>query len=197
MTGIVIFDKDGTLVEPLSGSQFVQHPRNQKILAGADKAVRSLHERGYQLAMAYNQETIEAGHKTIEEALAECRYALELFPEIEFGMFCPSYQGFTCCMVWRDKAVEIRLEDDFEESFRKPGAGMLVLIHRYFGKPRLSDCWMIGDQPEDVQAAEAFGCEFMASDILRSRYLPGFHQLSVDVPGLEFLEPSLKGIYRV
>ncbi len=56
---------------------------------------------------------------------------------------------------------------------------------------------MIGDRLEDEQAAKAFGCNFMAADILRSRYLPGFHQLSVDVPGLEFLEPSLKGIYRV
>ncbi|MCT7957294.1 HAD-IIIA family hydrolase [Laspinema palackyanum] len=180
MTGIVIFDKDNTLVEPLSGSQFVQHPRDQKILAGADKAVQSLHERGYQLAMAYNQETIEAGHKTIEDALAECRYALELFPEIELGMFCPSYQGFTCCMVWRDKAAEIRPEDDFEESFRKPDPGMLVLIHRYFGKPRLSDCWMVGDALEDEQASEAFGCNFMASDIFRDRYLPRFSELQVN-----------------
>jgi D-glycero-D-manno-heptose 1,7-bisphosphate phosphatase len=186
MTGIVIFDKDGTLVEPLSGTN-VKHPRDQKILAGADKAVQSLHERGYQLAMAYNQETIEAGGKTIEEALAECRYALALFPQIEFGMFCPSYQGFTCCMVWRDKAVEIRPEDDFEESFLKPSPGMLVVLHRHFYQPPLSDCWMIGDRLEDEQAAKAFGCNFMAGDILRSRHLPG----------LEFLEPSLKKMYRV
>lgn len=172
MTGIIIFDKDGTLVEPLSGTN-VKHPRDQKILAGADKAMQSLHERGCQLAMAYNQEAIEAGDKTIEDALAECRYALALFPPIEFGMFCPSYKGFTCCMVWPDKAAEIRPEDEVEESFRKPDPGMLVLIHRYFDKPRLSDCWMVGDRLEDEQAAKAFGCNFMAGDILRSRYLPG------------------------
>ncbi|HEY9836529.1 MAG TPA: hypothetical protein V6D27_06495 [Vampirovibrionales bacterium] len=180
----------------MSGAN-VQHPRDQKILAGADKAVQSLHERGYRLAMAYNQEAIEAGYKTIEDALAEYRYALALFPEIEFGMFWPSYQGFTCCMVWRDKGAEIRPEDEVEESFLKPSPGMLVLIHRYFGKPPLSDCWMIGDGSEDEQASEAFGCNFMAGDILRSRYLPGFSELQISVDDLGLVDPDIKALYRV
>ncbi|MCT7964200.1 hypothetical protein NG791_26330 [Laspinema sp. D1] len=195
MTGIVIFDK-GVLVEPVSGAN-VKHPRDQKIRAGADKAVQSLYERGYQLAIAYNQEGIEAGDKTIENALAECRYALELFPEIELAMFCPSYKGFTCCMVWPDKAAEIRPEDEVEESFLKPSPGMLVLIHRYFDKPPLKDCWMIGNGLEDEQAAEAFGCNFMAGDILRSRYLPGFSELQISVDDLGLVDPDIKAIYRV
>ena len=197
MPGIIIFDKDGTLVEPLSGEKFVQHPDDQKILAGADKAVQNLHQRGYQLAIASNQAGVEAGYKTVEDAIAECRYALELFPQVELALFCPSYKGFTCCMVWRDKVVEIRPEDEVQESFRKPGPGMLILLHRYFGRPPLSDCWMIGDRLENEQAAKAFGCNFMAADILRSRYLPGFHQLSVDEAALKFLEPNLKKRYRV
>jgi histidinol phosphatase-like enzyme len=107
-------------------------------------------------------------------------------------------------MIWRDEALEVQQcsppeypDFEFDGPFRKPGAGMLVLIHRYFDKPALNDCWMIGNKPEDEQASEAFGCNFITADILRSRYLPGFHQLSVDVLGLEFLEPSLKGMYRV
>ena len=107
MTGIVIFDKDGTLVEPVSGPN-LKHPRDQKILAGADKAVQDLHERGMKLAMAYNEAAIETGHKTIEVAVAECRYALELFPEIELATCSPTSNGLNCWMILRDEALEVQ-----------------------------------------------------------------------------------------
>lgn len=36
---LLLLDLDGTIHEPLSGEKFIQHPRDQRIIKGADKAI--------------------------------------------------------------------------------------------------------------------------------------------------------------
>lgn len=211
MTQLIVFDKDGTLIEPLSGEKFIQSPTDQKILPGAAEAVANFHQRGYKICIASNQGGVEAGYKLIDFAIVECRYALELFPQVDFVLFAPNYKGDVCFQVFRDRTIEIQYPSvsvpvyggceirksvrDFG-SFRKPGAGMINLaIWHYNTLP--SQTWMVGDRPEDEQAAEAAGVQFMAADVVRDRYRPGMHVFNIGIEGFELLEPKLKGVYNV
>ncbi|MCT7968980.1 HAD hydrolase-like protein [Laspinema sp. D1] len=192
MTNLIIFDKDQTLVDSLCGERFIQSPTDQAILPGAAEAVQSFYERGFRIAIASNQGGVEARKKTLESAIEEMRFCLFLFPVIETGLIAPNYSGESAWEITQTTAKEI--SGDFG-SFRKPGPGMLnYLMKLYQSTP--SKTWFIGDRPEDEQAAESAGTQFIAADIVRARYLPGFSELQVNVEQLEFLEPQLKGVYR-
>jgi histidinol phosphatase-like enzyme len=52
---LAIFDKDGTLVSPKSGEQFVQHPKDQKLLPGVAKGLETMSSEGWHFAIASNQ----------------------------------------------------------------------------------------------------------------------------------------------
>lgn len=206
MTKLIIFDKDQTLIDSLCGERFIQSPTDQKILPGAAEAVANFHERGYQVAIASNQGGVEMGKKSLESAIEEMEFCLGLFPKIEFGLFAPNYKGDVCFQVFRDRILQIQYPEnpvyagytiqksirDFG-SFRKPGPGMLNLSIWFYNSSPGETCF-VGDRPEDHMAAEAAGCQFMAADVVRDRYLPGFSELRATVDQLEILGPS--GVYK-
>lgn len=66
MTKLVIFDKDGTLVEPISGGTFVQHPHDQRLRPGVAEKLEQLRGDGLMMAIASNQDGC-----SIFEVLAE------------------------------------------------------------------------------------------------------------------------------
>lgn len=214
MTNLIIFDKDQTLVTTLSGEHFVQHPRDQQILAGAAKAVRNFKEQGFNIAIASNQGGVENGFKMMDSAIVECRYALELFPEIDFAVFAPNYRGTIAFKVERNKFTEIIATREIEPmhggytietcskdygAFRKPGPGMLNWIMEFYGATP-SETWFVGDREEDEGAAEAAGTNFMSADIVRARFSQDELQINssmrVTTEGLELLDPGLKGIQK-
>ncbi|MEM9400461.1 MAG: HAD hydrolase-like protein [Verrucomicrobiota bacterium] len=52
----LILDKDGTFIQPKSGSQFVQNPKDQELIPGALEAVQYyVNNEGYKVAIATNQ----------------------------------------------------------------------------------------------------------------------------------------------
>ena len=80
--------------------------------------------------------------------------------------FCPDFEGRKCFCVTRN---EVNNYNNHKESgkFRKPNAGMLKLaieIH----KP--DKVLMIGDRPEDRQAASAAGVKFQHAENWRQTY---------------------------
>ncbi|MBE9193571.1 hypothetical protein IQ230_25235 [Gloeocapsopsis crepidinum LEGE 06123] len=43
---LLLLDCDGTIREPISGAKFIQHPEDQKIIAGAEQAIAHYHQEG-------------------------------------------------------------------------------------------------------------------------------------------------------
>lgn len=175
---LLVLDKDGTLVRPKSGARFVQHPEDQELLPGVAEAIAHYAAEGWTMAIASNQGGVAAGHKTLDDAIAEMRYCLRLLrnavPDIRYqhkcpifeALFCPDFQGSYCWSVqWGVKAMPIHecewIPRNLHGEFRKPSPGMLNFFNL---RSRWSDSLMAGDRPEDEQAARAARVRFMWAD---------------------------------
>lgn len=176
---LAVLDKDGTLVRPKSGNTFVQSPTDQILIEGVVEACRRWIDSGYTLAIASNQGGVEAGHKSIEGAVAEMQYCMELLMDygikISDAMFCPDFRGQKCMVVGWDTSFELVSESvggsnciDLVGKFRKPCGGMLESFKRSgYENKEYESCWMIGDREEDMLAAEAAGFKFLDADTWR------------------------------
>lgn len=160
---LLLLDCDGTIREPLSGNKFISHPRDQKVIAGADKAIAQYYAEDWLIAGISNQGGVAAGHKSLEDAIAEQEYTLELLPAISEIYFCPDFEGRLLYNVSR--CGWLNFVGDKGE-FRKPAPGMLHFaiatnIGQYF---QIEDYLYVGDRAEDEQAAAAAGIRFMWAD---------------------------------
>ena len=63
MTKLLLVDCDGTIRKPITRNQFIQHPRDQKIIAGARCAIAHFHNRGYTIIGITNQGGVAMGYK--------------------------------------------------------------------------------------------------------------------------------------
>lgn len=123
---ILFCDIDGTLTETISGHTFKQHPKDVKIIEGADKAIAHFARNRCRIIGISNQGGIAKGFKSLEETIEEMRYTLELLPQLIAIYFCPDFEGNECYKVSPGSyALLFRSAD--KESFRKPGCGMLQL----------------------------------------------------------------------
>jgi len=189
---LLLLDKDGTLVKPKSGAEFIQEPWDQEPLLGTQEAVKHYSKLGWTIAICSNQGGIQAGHKTLGECFDEMRFCLRLFPQIEECYFCPSFQGRDCWRVWANDAVlctskthPLIAELQIEGTFRKPGKGMLTLAANIYGA---EECWYIGDRDEDKQAAQAAEVNFLPASIFHDRFRSGLTEMTVSREQLRFLE---------
>jgi D-glycero-D-manno-heptose 1,7-bisphosphate phosphatase len=185
---LVIFNKDRTLVESASGSKFIESPTDQRLLPGVAERIAELKRMGATLVIASNQGGVAAGHKSLADAIAEMRFCLELLPDaIDTGFFCPTYEGNDFYAVGagiqnnhvllsigdylssepaaEDYSIEELIPLKNKGFFRKPNAGMLLFA--------IKDCAdqeaiMIGDRPEDAQAAATAGIPFIDAAAWRS-----------------------------
>jgi D-glycero-D-manno-heptose 1,7-bisphosphate phosphatase len=167
MTKLIIFDKDGTLTEPISGNTFVQHPHDQRLRPGVAEKLEQLRGEGWVMAIASNQGGVAAGHKTLDEAIEEMKYALSL-TGIYDGYMCPDNGdsmiscGFSDANFRHVAETVQSLKDAYDvevDGFRKPHAGML-LYRKHLMVMNPTQCLMVGDRPEDQAAAEAAGFAF-------------------------------------
>jgi len=166
---LVILDKDLTLVQPLLGEGFVSHPRDQRLLPGVADRVRELKAAGVTMVIVSNQGGCTTNdpktgkpYKTIDDAIDEMRYCMELLPEIEVAYFCPDSSGFYCHFVTKGTIGTAICKD---KSFRKPAPGMLLLAIAQAGDTFAT---MIGDQESDQLAAKAAGVPFIWAEEFRS-----------------------------
>jgi D-glycero-D-manno-heptose 1,7-bisphosphate phosphatase len=170
---LLVLDKDGTLIRPRSGQRFVQHPQDQELLPGVAEAIAQYAVKGWKMAIASNQGGVAAGHKTLKEATVEMAYCLALLPQIEFGFFCPDLKGKECWRIQQQqpeglkyKTYEATRADTSQVVglCRKPNPGMIFLAqqaYRFTIEQQLSQTLMVGDRPEDEQAAQAAGVDFL------------------------------------
>ncbi|MBD1923437.1 HAD-IIIA family hydrolase [Microcoleus sp. FACHB-831] len=163
---LLILDLDGTVRAPLSGNKFIQRPHDQKMIEGAEGAIAYFAANGWKIVGVTNQAGVASGKKSLQSCIKEQQYTLDLVPEMEEIYFCPDFEGGKCFCVTSN---EVNNYSNHQESgkFRKPNAGMLKLaieIH----KP--DKVLMIGDRPEDRQAASAAGAKFQHAENWRQTY---------------------------
>lgn len=182
MDKLLILDKDGTLVAPKSGNTFVQSPEDQQLLPGVKQAIERYQSEGWVIVVASNQGGVEAGHKTLEDAIAEMRYCMKLLryicPDYRFtsgcpvweALFCPDFAGEQCWSVqWGLKAMPIHecewIDSSLHGQFRKPNPGMILFAK---SRSQYKDVLFVGDRDEDRLAAEAAGVQFMGAEQWRA-----------------------------
>lgn len=183
MTKILFLDLDGTVREPKSGAKFINDPYDQKLIAGVKEAIAHYSKSGWQLIGITNQGGVGAGHKSLESAIIEQRYTLDLIPELEAIYFCPDFEGNVCWQI--SKYFQRQWDDEpdlFRGTYRKPGDGMLIrAIGEYVPEIENSQHWYIGDRQEDELCAAAAGVNFMWADVWRHRFQKGIGELDLSV----------------
>ena len=179
MSKIIFFDLDGTLRETISGKTFINEPHDQKAIEGTQKALSYYQKKGFVMIGITNQGGVAAGHKSLESAIEEQRITLELFPELSEIFFCPNW-GESCYQLSRgNQALEFSAPlsgDGTPISCRKPGHGMLTVAAHSMAD--LSDCWMIGDRPEDEACALAARIKFIWASVMHAKFAgPGMREI--------------------
>lgn len=174
---LIFLDKDGTLVEPASGSQFIKNPTDQKLLPSVAGRIAELKAMGATLVIASNQGGVAAGHKSLEAAISEMQFCLKLLPDVEYAFFCPDFEGTQCFYVHQSnvdaspklvgwEAHKAVASMDLIGTFRKPQPGMLQAAQRLY--PMLAAEAMIGDSADDRNAAAAADIAFIDAEAWRS-----------------------------
>lgn len=199
MAKILLVDCDGSIREPASGEKFIQHPLDQQIVFGADRALAHYHKQGWRIIAISNVGGVAAGHKALEDAIAESHYTLELFPQLLCIYICPDFEGRHAWLIGRKhNEVPIHTTDwgrEFIGSFRKPQPGMINAAIKMSGSPdRKSEYWYAGSRPEDEEAAMRAGINFIWTEIWLNRFRPGIYEVNATPKQIEFLEGiELKG----
>lgn len=121
----------------------------------------------------------KARYKSIDAATEEMRFAMRLIePYLHYetlnqfrGLFCPDMDGKTAHVI---KALSpqgeylrsINIEIGLELNYRKPAPGMLIEAVDWlrWSNIKVTERLMVGDRPEDQQAAQAAGFHFYWAD---------------------------------
>lgn len=144
---LVIFDVDGTLTTTKSGATFRKTADDWQWLPGRLAKVAMLHLQGIKLAIASNQGGVAFGYLDPLEIRREL-VAMANEGHIAYVEMCFSHPEATR-PGYRDNSPR-----------RKPGPGMLLEIIDASGETK-QDTLMVGDRPEDEQAAQNAGVAFM------------------------------------
>jgi D-glycero-D-manno-heptose 1,7-bisphosphate phosphatase len=139
MRGVFV-DKDGTLVRNVP---YNVDPALIELTPGAALGVRKLKARGYRVIVVSNQPGIGLGFfRAI--ALDAVEKRLRALVPIDGFYYCPHHPDAGCAC-------------------RKPQPGMLQVAAREHGL-RLSECWMVGDILDDIEAGRRAGCRTVLID---------------------------------
>lgn len=163
---LLILDLDGTVREPLSDNKFIQRPSDQQIIKGAEGAIAYFTSTGWKIVGVTNQAGVACGKKSLQSCIKEQLYTLHLLPQIDEIYFCPDFEGIKCFCVTRSEALNYS-KHRHAGKFRKPNPGMLNLAIEMY-KP--DTVLMIGDRPEDREAAKAAGIKFQQAESWRQTY---------------------------
>lgn len=136
----VFIDKDGTLVENVP---YNVDPARIELTKGAALGVRQLKARGYRVFVVSNQPGVGLGIFPAGALRDVERRLRELVP-IDGFYYCPHRPDAGCAC-------------------RKPSSAMLkraAVEHRL----HLSQCWMVGDILDDIEAGRRAGCRTVLLD---------------------------------
>ncbi len=146
---LIIFDVDGTLTETKSGATFRKSADDWQWLPGRLDKLKALRKAGVRLAVATNQGGVAFG------LLDQSAILGELFAMCIAGGI-PRWGLYICYNHPAAKLPQFRHVDER----RKPGPGMLIdAMDDFEAMP--NETLMVGDRPEDEEAALNAGCDFM------------------------------------
>lgn len=168
----LLIDLDGTVREPLSGAKFINEPTDQRLIEGVPETVFNWHKRGWVLYGVTNQKGVLCGHKSIDSMIAEQRRTMELLPWIQIVFACPD-EGRSCYRITKksvDSIHQLELNACWQGRFRKPEPGMLMAAVHEHADPsdEALKTVMVGDRPEDKQAAERALIPFLSAEDWRA-----------------------------
>jgi D-glycero-D-manno-heptose 1,7-bisphosphate phosphatase len=147
---LIIYDIDGTLTETKSGAKFRRSADDWQWLPGRLEKIEALREQDIKQATASNQGGIAFGYMPESEMFAAM---LDLGNQGQFDTMRVCYQHPT--------ATIDRYRED--SPLRKPGPGMLLEIMQEL-EVSADKTLMVGDRPEDQQAAQTAGVGFIWAD---------------------------------
>lgn len=149
---LVIFDIDGTLVTTKSGATFRKTADDWQWLPGRLERLKFLQAQGGKIAIATNQGGVAFGYMRRKDIIDEL---YKMAYEVGTGIY------ISACFTHPKATIEeFKAEDDTR---RKPGPGMLIEAQEHF-KIGPIHTLMVGDRPEDEQAAQNAGVAFMWAD---------------------------------
>jgi histidinol-phosphate phosphatase family protein len=148
----VFLDKDGTLVEDVPMNV---DPDRIRLRAGADVALRRLHDAGYRFAVVSNQVGVALGvfpERALEAVQRRLRLLLqEAGVSLDGFFYCPHHPAAT--------VAEYRVAC----TCRKPAPGLVLAAAQALDADP-SQCWMVGDILDDVEAGHRAGCRTVLFD---------------------------------
>lgn len=174
MTKLLILDKDGTIVRSASGKEFIDEPKDQVLFPGVREKIENfLQTTGTYVTIATNQGGVVAGYKTLESAIEETVFCLELLDlPVFMALMCPDYEAKSAWSISKNGETKVfQANKDLIKTygspfFRKPGPGMMLLPMKLL-RLNPEDCLVIGDRLEDEEAAKAAGMKFLNAGIWR------------------------------
>jgi histidinol-phosphate phosphatase family protein len=140
MAGVVFLDRDGVLTAETG--ETITTPESLRFLPGATEAVARLTASGWQVFVFTNQagvgrghlspETLEAIHRALKDRIRAAGGHLTAI------YTCPHHPDAGC-------------------DCRKPKPGLLLQAAQDYPLD-LTQCYVVGDSPRDIQAGQAVGC---------------------------------------
>ncbi len=149
---LIIFDVDGTLVTTASGATFRKNAADWQWLPKRVEKLQALVSQGIHLGIATNQGGVAFGYMQSWDIGAELLRMADAIP-IHHEMVS------VCCQHPQATIDLYRMDSER----RKPGPGMLIELMG-LADVTASDTLMVGDRPEDEQAAQNAGVAFMWAD---------------------------------
>lgn len=155
MSGLIIFDKDGTLIGGAENRP-ANTPDEQILLPGRLQKIQRLRKQGARIALASNQGGVAWGFISYAQASALMDDCARKIGGADAIRFCP-----------HDARAAGRPGSAAEYAqeclCRKPRPGMIIGIMQELGFDA-DDTIFIGDRPEDEAAARAAGIYFEWAD---------------------------------
>ncbi len=145
---LVIFDKDGTICRNRENyTNFINRLDEQEMIPGVVEKCLELTQAGIILAVATNQGGVAFGYLSDAEAF-ELAVTARAAIDARYSKHSP----------FHPKGTEARYTK--ESWLRKPAPGMLNSI-MVSAEVEPQHTLMVGDRPEDYEAAQRAGCDFM------------------------------------
>ena len=148
----VFLDKDGTLIENLT---FNTDPKKIRLSPEAGSALQRLQRLGYQLLVVSSQSGV--GRGLFDEAALEGVHTRLASLLADFDV---RLNGFYYCPHWLHSMMA---RYAYLCQCRKPAPGLLIQAARRHTLD-LSQCWMVGDILDDVEAGRRAGCRTVLID---------------------------------
>ncbi len=161
----VFLDRDGTLIEDPG---YLNHPDQVKLLEGVAEALKELRMLGYKTVVVSNQSAVARGIVS-EEMLERIHDRLREL----LGLKGASLDGVYYCPYHPDGVIP---KYSKHSDWRKPEPGMLLAAAEEMDIA-LTQSWMVGDKPSDVEAGRAAGCHTI---LIRSG--PASHDAKAEQP---------------